>query len=373
MRSEQLAKVRRVVIKLGSRVLTVDDGGLDYDVISGICSEIAELHKNGLEIILVSSGAVAAGRAALRSSENSMTIPQKQAAAAVGQPLLMQAYQQASAPFGLLTAQILLTADDLANRKRFLNARTTIESLLASGVLPIINENDSVVVSEIKFGDNDNLSALVTSLAEADLLLILTDIDGLYTANPEKDPEARLIPLVRSITRDIELMAGGSGSAVGTGGMATKVGAARKASRFGVPTILAPGKQPNVVTSVLGGEEVGTIFLPAKEGLNRRKHWIAYTLRPAGKVKVDSGAAAALIKKGTSLLPSGIIAVEGRFERGNCVRICNSEGVEFARGLTDYTSSEIAMLAGYKSSEIERILGYRYGDEVVHRDNLVLI
>lgn len=373
MRREQLKQVRRVVIKVGSRVLTVDSGGLDVGVITRLCDEIADLRKQGLEVILVSSGAVAAGRDALRSPDSHLTMPQKQAAAAVGQPLLMQAYQQACTRHGLVTAQILLTADDLANRGRFLNARTTLESLLSAEVLPVINENDSVAFAEIKFGDNDNLSALVTSLAEADLLLILTDIEGLYTADPCSDPDARLIPLVRSITRDVERMAGSSGSNVGTGGMATKVSAAKKAARYGVPTILAPGKQPGIVTAALAGEEVGTYFVPVKEGLNRRKHWIAYTLRPTGKLLVDAGACRALLEKGTSLLPSGITGVEGRFERACCVRICGPDGVEIARGLADYSSLEVALLAGRKSSEIEQILGYRYGDEVVHRDNLVLV
>lgn len=375
MRGELLKQVRRVVIKVGSRVLTLDDGGIDQAVISRLCDEIAALRSKGLEVILVSSGAVAAGRDALRAADSSspLTIPKKQATAAVGQPLLMQAYQQACTPHGLVSAQILLTADDLANRSRFLNARATVESLLAVGALPIINENDSVAVAELKFGDNDNLSALVTSLAEADLLLILTDIEGLYTANPCNNPEARLIPLVRSITREVERMAGGSNSSVGTGGMATKVSAAKKAARFGVPTILVPGKQPGIIAAALEGNEVGTFFMPHKEGLNRRKHWIAYTLRPSGKLLVDAGARRALLEKGTSLLPSGITAVEGRFERGCCVRICGTDGAEIARGLTDYTSTEIGLLLGHKSSEIEKLLGYRYGDEVIHRDNLVLV
>ena len=372
MRREFLSQLRRVVIKVGSRVLTLEDGGLDHAVIASLCGEIAELRRSGIEVILVSSGAVAAGRAALASGDQPLTIPQKQAAAAVGQPLLMQAYQHYCADHGLITAQILLTADDLANRNRFLNAHTTLEALLAAGTLPVINENDSVAVAEIKFGDNDNLSALVTSLAEADLLLILTDIQGLYSANPTNTPNAQLIPLVRNITREIEKMAGGSGSTVGTGGMATKVSAAKKASRFGVPTILAPGKQAGVIRSAVAGDEIGTLFLPAKQGLNRRKQWIAYSLRPSGRLLIDAGAQRALLEKGTSLLPSGITAIEGRFERGSCVRICGPEGNEIARGLTDYSSSEIALLAGHKTSEIEALLGYRYGDEVVHRDNLVL-
>lgn len=374
MRRQLLKQVRRVVVKVGSRVLTVDGGGLDHAVISALCDEIAALRRQGLEVILVSSGAVAAGRDMLSfSTSKALTIPQKQAAAAVGQPLLMEAYEQACKQHGLVTAQILLTADDLSNRRRFLNARTTLEALLDAGALPVINENDSVVVAEIKFGDNDNLSALVTSLAEADLLLILTDIEGLYSANPDNNPDAQLVPLVRSITREIERMAGGSGSAVGTGGMATKVSAAKKAARFGVPTILVPGKQKGVIASAIRGDEVGTCFLPAKEGLNRRKHWIAYTLRPVGKVLVDAGAQKALLEKGTSLLPSGVTAVVGKFERGSCVRIYGPAGNELARGLTDYASHEIGQLAGHKSSEIEQLLGYRYGDEIIHRDNLVLV
>lgn len=374
MRRELLKQIKRVVVKVGSRVLTLDDGSLDLGVIGRLCDEMAWLRQQGFEVILVSSGAVAAGRAVVRINEQApLTIPQKQAAAAIGQPLLMQAYQQACSRHGLITAQILLTADDLANRRRFLNARTTLESLLAAGVLPVINENDSVAVAEIKFGDNDNLSALVTSLAEADLLLILTDIDGLYDANPATNPDARLIPLVRGVTREIERMAGGSGSQVGTGGMATKVSAAKKAARYGVPTILVPGRQPGIIAAAVSGEQVGTFFLPAKDGLNRRKHWIAYTLRPAGKVLVDAGAQRALLEKGTSLLPSGITGVVGRFERGSCVRICGPDGGEIARGLTDYASSEVQQLAGHKSAEIEELLGFRYGDEVIHRDNLVLI
>lgn len=372
MRRDVLRQVRRVVVKVGSRVLTVDSGGLDFVVINRLCDEMASLRQQGIEVILVSSGAVAAGRDALHFAENTLTIPQKQAAAAAGQPLLMQSYQQACARHGLVTAQILLTAEDLANRNRFLNARATLEALLAAGALPVINENDSVAVAEIKFGDNDNLSALVTSLAEADLLLILTDIEGLYNANPASDPDAKLIPLVRSITREIERMAGGSASNIGTGGMATKVTAAKKAARFGVPTILAPGKQLGVIEAAVNGQEIGTLFLPAADGLNRRKHWIAYTLRPAGRVLVDAGAQRALLNKGTSLLPSGITGVEGRFERGRCVRICGPDGIEIARGLSDYSSSEVMLLAGHRSADIEQLLGYRYSDEVVHRDNLVL-
>jgi glutamate 5-kinase len=373
MRRELLKSVKRVVIKIGSRVLTDDDGGLDHAVIGRICKDIAKLRERGKQVVVVSSGAIAAGRSALGLTEKPKTIPQKQAAAAVGQTRLMRAYEEALAPHGLKAAQLLLTSEDLGSRQRFLNARATIDTLLGFGIIPVINENDTVVVDEIKFGDNDNLSALVTNVAESDLLVILTDVEGLYTADPDENPDARLIPLVQGITRELERSAGGSASSVGTGGMATKVAAAKKAGKNGVPTILVAGKRAGILSAAMLGEEVGTLFLSQGTGLNRRKHWIAYTLKPAGRVIVDDGARNVLQKKGKSLLPSGVVGVDGRFERGACVRICGMDGSEFARGLSDYSSSEIARLAGHKSSEIEELLGYRYADVIIHRDNLVLM
>lgn len=372
MRKELLPQVRRIVVKVGSRVLTDERGDLDCAVVSQISADIAKLVADGIQVVLVSSGAVAAGRSALGITERPRTIPQKQAAAAVGQTRLMRAYEEAFAPFGLSVGQILLTADDLSSRQRFLNARATLDELLAAGAVPVINENDTVAVEEIKFGDNDNLSALVTNVAEAGLLLILTDIEGFYSADPRSNPDARLIPVVRGISREVERAAGGSGSSVGTGGMATKVAAAKKAGKHGVPTIMVCGKQPGIIAAALAGDEVGTLFLPAADGMNLRKHWIAYTLRPSGRLVVDAGACTALMEKGTSLLPSGVTAVEGRFERGACLRICGPDGREIGRGLADYGSREIALLTGHKSCEIEELLGYRYGDEVIHRDNLVL-
>ena len=373
MRVDALKQVRRVIIKIGSRVLTDDDGRLDMEVIRRICSQIAEARAAGRQVVLVSSGAIAAGRSELGMTEKPRTIPQKQAAAAIGQTRLMRAYQEALAPHGLKAAQVLLTSEDLATRQRFLNARATLGALLEFGVVPVINENDTVVVDEIKFGDNDNLSALVTNVAEAHLLLILTDIDGFYSADPRSNPEAYLIPLVKTVTREMERAAGGSGSTVGTGGMATKLAAARKAAKNGVPTILVPGKRDGIIADALNGCEVGTLFLPSSRGLNQRKHWIAYTLRPTGRITVDGGARDVLEKKGKSLLPSGIVAVEGRFERGACVRVCGPDGREFARGLADYSAADIRRIAGRRSSEIENLLGYYYSDVVIHRDNLVLV
>jgi glutamate 5-kinase len=373
MRKELLKAVKRVVIKIGSRVLTDADGALDMDVIGRICSEIAQLRHRGLEVVVVSSGAIAAGRSELGLVDKPRTIPHKQAAAAVGQTRLMQAYEKSFSPNNLKVAQVLLTSEDLGSRQRFLNARATLGALLGFGILPIINENDTVVVDEIKFGDNDNLSALVTNVAEANLLLILTDIEGFYTADPNSNPDATLIPLIKGITRDVERAAGGSGSTVGTGGMATKVAAAKKAGKNGVATIMVSGKRKGSIVDALNGLEIGTLFLPSGVGINRRKHWIAYTLKPSGRIVVDDGARTALLKKGKSLLPSGVVGVEGRFERGACVRMCGLDGVEFARGLSDYSSSEAVRLAGCKSIEIEGILGYHYGDVIIHRDNLVLL
>ncbi len=373
MRKELLKSVKRVVIKIGSRVLTDADGALDLAVIGRICSDIAALQARRLQVVVVSSGAIAAGRSELGLTEKPRTIPQKQAAAAIGQSLLMRAYEESLKPHGLKAAQVLLTSEDLVNRQRFLNARATLDALLGFGIIPVINENDTVVVDEIKFGDNDNLSALVTNVAEAHLLLILTDIEGFYSADPHRDPDARLIPLVRGITREVERAAGGSGSKVGTGGMATKVAAAKKAGKNGVPTIMVDGKRAGVIAAALEGAEVGTLFLPSDEGVNRRKHWIAYTLKPSGRVVVDEGAREVLLKRGKSLLPSGVLRVEGRFERGGCVRVCGPDGVEFARGLSDYSSVEAAKLAGRKSSEIDDILGFHYGDVIIHRDNLVVL
>lgn len=373
MRSELLNSVKRMVVKVGSRVLTTADNELDRDLIASLALEICTLRASGRGVILVSSGAVAAGRRHLGAGDKPRTIPQKQAAAAVGQPLLMRAYEEAFGRFGVKTAQILLTRDDLADRQRFLNARAALDTLLSCGIVPIINENDTVVVEEIKFGDNDNLSALVTNLAEADLLVILTDIDGFFDSDPRTNSSAKLVPLVKSITREIEQAAGGSGSTVGTGGMATKVAAAKKAGRYGVATIVANGRHHGILARLADGEELGTLFLPAGDNLNRRKHWIAYTLRPRGRLLVDAGAARVLRQQGRSLLPSGVVGVDGDFERGACVRIVARDGSEVGRGLAYYSSREIVQILGRQSGEIEDILGYYYGDEVIHRDNLVIV
>jgi len=373
MRVEILKTIKRIVIKIGSRILADKDGNLNRSWISVFAAEVAELRRNGIEVIMVSSGAIAAGRTLLGISARPKTIPQKQAAAAVGQPLLMHEYEKAMGPLGCRVAQILLTRDDLADRQRFLNARATLETLLEYGIIPIINENDSVAVEEIKFGDNDNLSALVTNLVDAGVLMILTDIDGLYDADPRNNPEAKLIPHVNVITKEMERAAGGSSSTVGTGGMATKLAAAKKAGKSGAATLIINGTDPKIISRVFNGEECGTLILPAARSFTSRKHWIAFTIRPKGRVYVDAGAGKVLRQEGRSLLASGVVKVEGSFERGSCIRVCAQDGTEFARGIADYSSDEIARIMGHKSLEIEEILGYRYGDELIHRDNLVLL
>jgi len=373
MRPELLKKIKRVVIKIGSRILTGEDGDLNRDWMSALAAEVSTLRREGREVIIVSSGAVAAGRSLLGINDRPRSIPQKQAAAAVGQPRLMREYEGAFLSSGCRVAQILLTREDLADRQRFINARTTLETLLEFGIVPIINENDTVAVEEIKFGDNDNLSALVTNLVDAGLLVIMTDIDGFYDADPRTDPAAKLIPVVKAVTKELERAAGGSGSTVGTGGMATKLVAAKKAGRSGAATLIVNGTDPQIVSRIFKGEECGTLVLPAAKSLTSRKHWIAFTLRPHGRVYVDAGAGKVLRQEGRSLLASGVVRVEGNFERGSCIRVCDQDGPEFARGIADYSSSEAGRIMGHKSLEIEEILGYRYGDELIHRDNFVLL
>jgi len=371
MRSNLLSHVRRVVIKIGSGVISSDDG-LDNAIIAGIVGDVAELRRQGYEVVIVSSGAVAAGKGDLGIIGRPRTIPLKQAAAAIGQSRLMRAYKEALRPHGLTAGQVLLTRDDLANRRRYLNARNTLMTLLEYGVIPIINENDTVVVDEIRFGDNDNLSALVTNLVEANLLVILSDVDGLFDSDPGKNPGAQLIPLVERIGADIESMAGDSNSHFGTGGMVTKIRAAKRASLYGVGTAIINGRTPGILVRFFAGEELGTYFLPARDRMAAKKHWIAFTKKPRGKLFVDDGARNALVSKGKSLLPSGIQGVEGGFDRGDAVRLCTLDGTEFAKGVINYTLPELLRIMGKKSSEIEGILGYKYGDEIVHRDNLVL-
>lgn len=373
-RKKIIKNAKRMVLKIGSAVLVGhDEDGLNDAVFIDIARNISEIKRSGKDIVLVTSGAIAVGMKKMGLKRKPKSIPEKQAVAALGQSSLMTLYEGAFAPLGLKVAQVLLTHDDLADRKRFLNARNTLLTLFAYDIIPIVNENDTVAVDEIKFGDNDNLAALVTNLVEADLLIMLTDIDGLFDRDPRKEKEARLVPVVDDVDHIILDWAGKANSLYGTGGMLSKVQAARKAAHFGVPTLVANGTRKGAVKRVLSGVEEGTIFLPKEDRLTSRKHWIAFSAKPSGRVFVDDGAMAALVKKGKSLLPSGIIKVDGRFDTGEVVHCVDRSGREFARGISNYNSSEIERIKGVKTTEIEKVLGYRYYDEVINRDNLVVL
>jgi glutamate 5-kinase len=322
---------------------------------------------------VVSSGAIAAGMKKLRLREKPRDILMKQAVAACGQSTLMWYYEKAFSAFGEKVAQILLTHDALSIRKRFLNARKTLFTLLEIGVIPIVNENDTIAVEEIVFGDNDKLAALVTNLVEADLLVLLTDIDGLYNKNPRSHADAELISVIDEIDKRIEEIAGETLGRTTTGGMKTKIEASKTAAAFGIPTIIANGKRPNTLLEIFSGKENGTLLLPAKGKLKSRKHWIAFTLKSSGEIVIDEGAKRAIALLGKSLLPSGIKKILGDFEIGELIRCVDEMGIEVARGLTSYSSDEIRKIAGAKTSDIEKILGYKYSDEVIHRNDLVVM
>jgi glutamate 5-kinase len=370
-RQELLRPVKRAVIKVGSGVLTAA-GGLNQAVIQDLTAGICGLMEQGLEVIMVSSGAIACGLKKVGFSKRPQSISQQQAMAAVGQSSLMKTYEEAFKDHGYLVAQILLSRDDLVHRRRYLNARNTLLTLLAWKIVPVINENDTVVVDEIKFGDNDNLSAMVANLTEADLLINLTDIDGLFDKNPRTNPDASLIRVVEKVDRKISRLAGSIPGFLGTGGMASKIKAAHKVGLAGVPTIIANGLRPRILERIFRGEEEGTFFPPRKAPLSSRKHWIAFTKAPEGEIVVDRGAEKALRERGKSLLPSGIKQVKGRFSVGNSVRLVNETGKDVAVGMVNYHSGDIKKIMGAKTSEIQTRLGFKHDDEVVHRDNLIL-
>ncbi len=369
---ECLRRARRAVVKIGSSLVS-GAGGLNRDRIRDLVRELHELGSSKLDFVVVTSGAIAAGRARLGLRERLKTIPQKQAAAAVGQIDLMAYYEECFAAYGRHVAQVLLTSEDLMHRRRYLNAKHALCELLSAGVVPIVNENDTVAVDEIKLGDNDNLSAAVAALVEADLLVILSDVDGLHTADPNQDPEARRIEVIESGDRRAERYAAASAGSLGTGGMVTKLEAARKAAAAGVYTLIADGKSPSALSRVFDPSgAVGTLVVPSADRLASRKHWIAHTLRPQGTLRLDGGAVAALREKGRSLLPSGVTVVEGTFGAGDCVRCVGPDGSEIARGLVAYSSAELRKIQGAQSRDIDRLLGYKVSDEVIHRDDMVI-
>lgn len=372
-RAELCKHVRRCVVKVGSGVLSRGTLSLQREAIEVLAKQIAAVKTQGIQTLLVSSGAVMAGMERLARTERLRNIPLKQAAAAIGQSALMATYEEAFAPHGIKVAQVLITQEDIRDRVRYLNARNTLFTLLSLEVLPIVNENDTVAVEEIKFGDNDILSALVASLVDADLLVMLTDQEGLYTADPRTEPEARLVPVVSSPFPSDAFWAGPTRTAVGIGGMASKVEAARVATASHVPAIVANGFTADILVRLLTGESLGTLFLPRAVRMGGRKRWLAFAARPQGGVRVDAGAKRALIHQGRSLLPSGVQGTVKQFRVGDVVSILGAEGEEFARGLVNYSAEEVERIKGRRSTEIEGVLGYKHSDEVIHRDNLVLL
>jgi len=361
------------VVKVGSGVLSQGSFALETRTIRSLAAQIHACRQAGRQAALVSSGAIVAGVGRLGLTGRPRSIPLKQAAAAIGQGALIRTYEEAFAAHGVKVAQVLLTGEDLRDRTRYLNARNTLFTLLDLGVLPIINENDTVAVEEIKFGDNDRLSALVAALMDADLLVILTDTDGLFTADPRRSPKARLIPVVTGEEAKGAYWAGAPASATGVGGMASKVEAGRLAAASGIPTLVANGLLSDTLTRLLDGEPLGTLFLPDAEGLQGRKRWLALASRPKGAILVDEGAKRALVERGKSLLPSGVKGTLKPFGVGDVVSLVGPDKAEFARGLTNYTAEEVERIKGIKTGEIERALGYRHSDEVIHRDNLVVL
>jgi glutamate 5-kinase len=372
-RTNLLRAVKRLVVKIGSSLIASRDHGLDSHRLETLAQEVADLKRQGYEVVIVSSGAILSGLDKLGLTERPKSLPVKQAAAAVGQSRLIWAYEKAFEARGLKVAQILLTQEDLADRKRFLNSRNTLTTLLEYDVIPVINENDTVAVEEIRFGDNDNLAGLVTHLIDAQLLVILSDVEGLFTDDPRHHPDAQLLPVVQQVNSETVRLAKDTTTREGTGGMRSKVQTARDVAAYGVPTVIASGRRQGVLTEILKGNPVGTLFLPAGGRRTSRKHWIAFTSRTKGRLSLDSGAVEALTAKGKSLLPSGVVRVEGRFEAGDAVSCLDPQGREVAKGLVNYSADDVDKIKGAKTAEIAKILGRNDYDEVIHRDNLVIL
>jgi len=370
---QHIKKSKRCVIKIGSALLTNDGAALNMTGIATWVEQISALRKKGIEVVLVSSGAVAEGMCRLGMTKRPDSLHELQAAAAVGQMGLIQSYESAFSKYDLHTAQVLLTHDDLSNRQRYLNARNTVRSLLDLGVVPIINENDTVVTDEIRFGDNDTLAALVANLIEADYLLILTDQNGLFDRNPREHDDAKLISEASANDNSLAAMAEGGAGTFGRGGMATKVSAAKLAARSGTSTLIAAGNEENIIHKIFAAEELGTLLYAEKNPVTARKQWLAGHLQIKGKLILDAGAVKKLCESGSSLLAVGVSEVQGEFSRGEIVACETSDGKEIARGLVNYNADDVAKIKGKASNEIESILGYVDDAELIHRDNLVLV
>lgn len=371
---EALKNAKRIVVKVGSSTITYANGKRNFSQIDRLARELSDLQNQGKEMILVSSGAVAVGVDRLGLPAKPATIPGKQAAAAVGQGVLMHTYEKLFADYGQTVAQVLITRTEAIDRHRYTNCRNTFMELLHQRVIPIVNENDVVALDELKIGDNDNMSALVAGIIDADLVIILSDIDGLYTANPSVDPNAELVHTVYEITAEIEASAGGVGSTRGTGGMATKIQAAKAATSSGIQLVIASGTEKNAIPRILQGEEIGTLFVSRENRLQFRKRWLAFGAKIQGSIVVDDGCAKAIRKAGgCSILPAGIYQVVGDFQTGSTVSVIDKEGHELARGLVHYTACELDKIKGCKSSDIAEIIGHKNYDEVIHRDDLVIL
>lgn len=371
---EALKAAKRIVVKVGTSTITYSNGKRNFSQIDRLARELSDLQNQGKEMILVTSGAVAVGVDRLGLAKKPDTIPGKQAAAAVGQGVLMHTYEKFFADYGQVVAQVLLTKTESLDRHRYTNSRNTFMELLRQRVIPIVNENDVVALDELKIGDNDNMSALVAGIVDADLVIILSDVDGLYTANPQTHPEAELVHTVTEITPAIEESAGGAGTLRGTGGMATKIQAAKAATSSGINLVIASGTEKNAVPRIVAGEEIGTLFVSRENRLQFRKRWLAFGARIMGSIIVDEGCCKALHKAGgCSILPAGITGVEGSFEAGSTVSVKDAQGHEMARGLVHYGSEELEKIKGCRSGEIEELLGHKNFDEVIHRDDLVIL
>lgn len=371
---EALKKAKRIVIKVGTSTITYANGKRNFSQIDRLAREISDLQNQGKKMILVTSGAVAVGVDRMGLPGKPKTIPGKQAAAAVGQGVLMHTYEKFFADYGQIVAQVLITKTEAIDRHRYTNTRNTFMELMRQRVIPIVNENDVVALDELKIGDNDNMSALVAGIVDADLVIILSDVDGLYTDNPQTHPDAVIVPEVAEITPEIEASAGGVGSARGTGGMATKIQAAKAATSSGIHLVIASGTEKNAITRVLQGEELGTLFVSRENRLQFRKRWLAFGAKIAGSIVVDDGCAKAIRKAGgCSILPAGVFAVQGEFLPGSTVSVIDKDAHELARGLVHYSSAELEQIKGWNSGEIANILGHKNFDEVIHRDDLVIL
>jgi glutamate 5-kinase len=368
-----LKSCKKVVIKIGTNLLADKEKGINPERIKSIAQNVSRLKTEGKHVVIVSSGAIGAGVAALKLKQRPKTIPEKQAAASIGQPLLMESYENAFRKQGCTIAQILLTKDDLNNRHRYVNAKNTLSVLFEQGVIPIINENDTVAVEEIKLGDNDNLSAMVANLVEADLLIILSDIDGLYSDDPAKNTSAELIPLVEKVSSQIEKVAKSTNTELSTGGMITKIQAAKRCVSSGIAVIITNGKNPKALSDIFHGNFHGTLFLPTSKKINVKKKWIGFVSHPKGYLVIDDGAKNALVKKNKSLLPSGILEVHGDFKANDTISVRTINHTEIARGVSGFSSIELNKIKGRNTLEIEKILGRKLPGEVIHKDNLVII